>query len=444
MRWGKVRLSPFLRESALFSGSTGLEQGSRLLSNLAVAGILGPTIWGAWYLLNLVLRYGSLVHLGSTNGMNRELPAALGRGSELEATRVQRSSLGFVVASMTVAGVVILLGNSLLPQPFQLRHLLPTVLLLAFHQLHGFGITALRARTRFVAISKVQAVSALLFPALCIPGALLGGLTGFLMGQVATYLVLTAMIGLSQPGLFRMEFDWPESLRLIRIGFPIMMVGVTHTFFSTIDRWIVVASMGNTALGHYSMAILALNTVQLVPRVFAQQIYPRMAFDWAKHQDPGQLLMHGRRQARLAFGAAAFIALPAAIIAPWAIRTFLPDYTPGIGALLVSLVVPAVTVIGQGFGNILNIINRQRIYLTVIVVGTAVSGGVSLLLVEPLGLLGVALGTLAGYLAIGIGLVLFGPPALRRVASSLPAAPNDDTEPAPGSALESGDKTTAV
>src|SRR5690606_2490260 len=275
---------------------------------LAVAGILGPSIWGAWYLLNLVLRYGSLVHLGVTNGMNRELPAALGRGSEREASHVQRASLGFVLAAFSIAAGVTLLGNTLLPQPFQLRHLAPTVLLLAFHQLHGFGITALRARTRSVAISRVQAVSAVLFPLLCVPGALLGGLTGFLLGQVATYLILIVVMGLANPDLFRPAFDWPASLGLIRIGFPIMMVGVTHTVFSTVDRWIVVAFLGDTALGYYSMAILALGTVQLVPRVFAQQVYPRMAFDWAKHRDPKQLFQHGRKQARFAFIAAAAIA----------------------------------------------------------------------------------------------------------------------------------------
>src|SRR5690554_5931568 len=132
------RLSPFLRESILFSGSNGLEQGSRLLSNLAVAGILGPAAWGAWYILNLVLRYGSLFHLGAVNGLNREVPAALGRGSEQEAANIQESALGIVLASLPVVAVVVLVGNFLLPQPFPIWDVVGTLLLLAANQLHTF------------------------------------------------------------------------------------------------------------------------------------------------------------------------------------------------------------------------------------------------------------------------------------------------------------------
>lgn len=419
-------LSPFLRESILFSGSTGLEQGSRLLSNLAVAGIIGPAAWGAWYILNLVLRYGSLFHLGAVNGLNREVPAALGRGSEQEAARIQEAALGIVLLSLPVVILIVLVGNSLLPQPFPIRDVVSTLLLLAAHQLHGFGVTSLRARTQFTAISKIQAASAVIFPALCIPAALIWGLTGYLLSQVAVYLVLVLLIRSAHSGLFRVGLDLREGRRLIDIGFPIMLVGVTHTFFSTIDRWIVLAFLDAEALGHYSIAIMALGAVQLVPRVFSQQIYPRMAFDWAKNPDPKQLIRHGRRLAQYALIGAVLVAAPMALIAPWAIRTFLPAYTPGIGALLVTLLVPIVTVLGQGFGNILNIINQQVVYLAVILLGMVVNGVTSLLLVERLGLVGIASGTVAGYVAIGVSLMAFGPRILRRMASrSAQLAPAD-------------------
>ena len=415
-RIAAIRQSTFLRESALFGTSTMAEQGSRLATNLFAAAILGPTVWGYWFLLNLVLRYGALVHLGAINGMNREIPAALGRGDGVDATCLQRSAFGFVLVSFATTAGLLLLGSPLFGDAFPLHDLALTIVLLAFQQTYGFAVTSLKARIAFSTVSRMQWASTLVFPMLVIPAASAGGLTGYIMGQIGTYALLSLLALSRDAAVYVPAFNAAITKRLIGIGFPIMMVGVAHALFSTTDRWIIAALLDHEALGHYAIAIMAVGAIRLVPYVFAQQVYPRMAYAWAARRDVAELQRLAQHQALLALIAATAVTIPTAAVGPWAVRTLLPAYEAGIPALLVSLLAPLVAVLGQGFANVLNVIGKQQVYLVLIVVGAGVNVIVSLLLVDRLALVGIAVGTVAGFAFLSVGLLVTGARALRRLS----------------------------
>ena len=414
----------FLRESASYAASTAAEQGSRLVTGLVVAGMLGPERWGYWFLLNLVLSYGALLHLGTLNGMNREVPAALGREEPERAVRLERVTLGALLAS--VCGAALLLA-ALSAWP-AVREALPPrdgflmLGLLAAHQLYAFVTMRGRSRMRFGLVSRQQAFFAVLHPLFAVGGAWAWGLSGFIVGQALAYLVTVATTSRGGWGLPRPELSVQEWRALVGVGLPIMLVGVVHTFFTTVDRWIVVRFLGVEALGHYSLAVMTVSAVRLLPQVFGQQTYPRMAFAWSSRRDAAELRRLGARQSSLTFASAALVSVPAAVLAPVVVHAWLPEYAPGLGALLVALSVPFATGVGRGYGNVLNVIGRQSVYLTSILGATAVNAVASLALVGPLGLTGVSLGTALGFLALSLGLLGFGGRALARAAEEAPAA----------------------
>jgi O-antigen/teichoic acid export membrane protein len=355
-----------------------------------------------------VLQYGAMLHLGALNGMNREVPAALGRGDPADAEALRRSTIGFMLLSYAVAlavvlGVLVPLG---LLRPTATVGL--TAALLAAQQGFAFAMMHLKARTDFGGAARLQVASALLFAPATVLGAWLAGLEGFLAGQVVVYALLCSIAALGTKRLYAPRFDGAGARRLIRIGFPIMLVGLAHALFATVDRWVIQGALGPVALGHYALAIMALGAVGLLPQVVAQQVYPRMSMAWARERSWSALepLIARQRWTSLA------IVLPIigvlAVAAPWGIRTFLPAYAPAIPALLVSLAIPLVSVVGQGFGNAFNVVGLQRWYLAAIALATAVNMAVSLALVGELGLVGVALGTLAGFTALAAALLAAG------------------------------------
>ena len=408
----------FLRESAGYATSTAAEQGSKLLTGLVAAAMLGPETWGYWFLLNLVLAYGSLFHLGALNGMNREVPAARGRGDMEAVARLEAVTFGALLAALAAAAVVV---TGLLAWPTFADAVAPgdallMLGLLAAHQLYSYVIMRGRSHLRFGVVSRLQATFAVAHATLSLTGGWVWDLQGFIAGQAVAYLAAVTLATFTGVGLPRPRFDWSTTRELIGIGLPIMLVGVVHTFFTTADRWIVAAYLGAEALGHYSLAIMAIGAVRLLPQVFGQQIYPRMAFAWSARRDAAELRSLGRRQSLMTFATALLISLPGVLIAPSLVRWLLPEFTPGIGALLVVLATPLASSLAMGFGNVLNVIGKQGVYLAIIITATLVNVGVSLALVGSLGLVGVALGTVIGFLALSSSLLVVGRRQLARAA----------------------------
>ena len=407
--------TPRLLESLSFGSSTATEQAARLITNLVVAGVLGPATWGYWFMLNLAIRYGSLSHLGAINGMSREVPAAIGRGEPGEADRLQHVALGWTAVCIAVACCATIGVAGVALGLLDVLDLALTAVLLASHQLFTFITSAIKARGEFGSVSRLQYSGAVIYPVLVVPATLWWGLSGYILAQAASYLLLSLVAARSLPGLFRAHLDSPTARRLVSIGFPIMLVGVVFTLFSTIDRWVVSAHLGEVALGHYSLTIMALAAVALLPQVFSQLVYPRMAASWAARRDPAELRRHMAWQRTATLAAVVPTSLVLAALAHWGTSTFLPEYQAGATPMVVAMAAPIFYSAGQGYGNALNVLGRQYVYLAALVAATVVNLAVSLLLVGPYGLVGVALGTVAGFAALASALLLSGAVVFRRL-----------------------------
>jgi len=99
--------SLFVREFILFSFSTILYQGSRFLTSFFGAEILGPSIFGLWNMLSLILTYGYIAHLGVINAMNRDVPLFKGKGNLKKVEEIRQVSLGFISISTLLTSATI-------------------------------------------------------------------------------------------------------------------------------------------------------------------------------------------------------------------------------------------------------------------------------------------------------------------------------------------------
>ena len=403
------------QEFMRFGSSSIVVQVSRVASDLIVAALLGPAIWGAWYLLNLIIAYSALTQLGAMNAMNREVPSALGRADPEEAVRIRRTALGVVLVSTSFLSLMLLLSVALVPSSVAVNELILVLALLAAHQLFGYASTTLRATMRFSTLAHLQLTLALVYPILTIGSAWAYGLPGFIVGQLLTYAAVCVLAARSSEVVYRPTFEWSKAKTLVAIGFPIMLVGLVNTLFTTVDRWVVAAYMGTEPLGHYSVAIMALGAVALLPQVIAQQFYPRIVMAWSARGDPSELRRVATTQRRLTFVAVVPVVVVSIVVLPPVVQALLPAFAPGIPALMITMFVPVVSAVGQGYGGILHALNRQTWLLGAIVVAAIANVSLSTLLVGPYGLVGVATGTLASFAILAGSRVVLGTIALRRV-----------------------------
>jgi O-antigen/teichoic acid export membrane protein len=411
----KLKNSLF-KEFSHYSTSTLLYQLSRVLVELIAAKILGPTLWGIWYLLNLTIAYRGLFNLGITNGMNREVPINLGKNDEKRAKRIENVTFSIVGISAIIAISVILLATLTIADENLITALFWLIPLFVVTQFYYLVNASLKANTLFQFISKKQFIFSILFPVLAIPLTFFLKLEGFILAFTLALFISVIYIYQKCPISYRFDFDWLETKKLIRIGFPIMAVGIAYTFLNTADRWIIGLLLGMEKLGYYSMAIIVFGGMTLFPKIISQLLYPRMAYDWGKENSKQALEHWSWLQTKYTGFLVVPILIGVLIIFPLLIKYLLPEYIPGITSLQIIAFGILFMPFSAGWGNVLNIIDKQAYYLIVIIVAVLMNLGINYLLVmKGYGITGVAFGTVLSFALYNLSIMFVGKYFLKRL-----------------------------
>ncbi|MBE9048669.1 oligosaccharide flippase family protein [Pleurocapsales cyanobacterium LEGE 10410] len=383
---------------------------------LIAAKILGPTLWGIWYLLNLIIAYRDVLNLGITNGMNREVPINLGKDDEVKAKQVENVTFTTVLLSAALASIIISLSLLLIKDPNIVNSLLWLIPLFVVTQFYYLVNTSLKANSLFHYISKKQFIFSVIFPVFAVPFTYLFKLEGFIAAFTLALLISVGFIYKISSISYAIRYDWNEVKNLIRIGFPIMAVGIAYTFLNTVDRWIIGIFLGAEELGYYSMAIIVFGGMTLFPKVISQQLYPRMAYDWGKSNSIEELRYWTWLQTKYT-GILIFPLLVGVLtIFPWIIKTFLPQYTPGIFPLQIIVFGALFMPFSAGWGNVLNIIDKQTYYLVVILFAIIMNLGINyLFVVNGYGIEGIALGTVITFALYNLTIMIIGRYFLKRI-----------------------------
>lgn len=415
-KFKSVVKNSLFREFSLYSFSTFLFQLSRVLVELTAAKILGPALWGVWYFLNLVLVYRSFAYMGIVNGMNREVPIKLGSKNKAEADKLKNITFSVVLISSVLASVLILLLPLFLELGELTRSVYSLIPLFFATQFYYLISTTLCAEALFNKVSQMQIIVAVSFPIVAIPLTLNFGLEGFILGFSFSlcFAIIYAYFG--RLVTYRFDINYEKIKELVRIGFPIMLVGIAYALLSTADRWIIGLFIGSEALGFYSMAIIVFSTISLLPRVISQQLYPRMAFDWGKSNSREDLKKWSDLQTKYTAYMIVPILAGVYLLAPKLITWFLPEYQAGIMAIQIIIFGAVFKPFSAGWGNVLNIIDKQVYYLGVIITAVILNLAVNALMVYyGYGINGVAFGTALTFALYNLSIMFVGKYFLNRV-----------------------------
>ncbi len=391
----------------LFAIATALDQGGRLVLNLAAAVVLGPADFGAWVVLTLLLQYAVFLALGIPNGAGREIPRALGAGDTAAADETEDIASGGILATGLLAGAAALvvaplaIGDAVGVDGSTLGLLAVAVFL---QQAFLLEQVLFRSRLRFRPASVQLAVQGAAAPVVGIALLLAGwGIDGLLLARVAVIVVALAMAGRTLARRPRPRWD-PARLRaLMAIGLPLLAAGILLVLLVTVDRWIVLALLGREALGVYGLVGLAASSLLLVPTMISQQFYPRLAYAHGEGRDGAALLRLARGQGLLAGTLTGLAALAVAVAAWFGIPAALPAYDEAIEPILVVLVGMVAYSTGSAYGNLLSLWDRQRYHLAIqaVVLTIAVVLGIGLVGLG-WGIMGPAVATASAMVAYAI------------------------------------------
>lgn len=362
-----------LREFSIFSSSTVVFQVVRVIVELIVANTVGPTLWGYWYLLNLIIAYRGVANLGIDNGMNREVPFLKGKGDKKKEILVQNSSFTFTIISSLIVSCALLFIGIYFNKNEWASPILLLIPLFWANQFYYLFSMSLKANGLFNLLSKMQLYYAIFHLLITVPLAYKFKLNGFIVGYSISLFIALIFVYYKSPIKYRIYLKLDYSKNLIRIGFPIMAVGVAYTLFNTLDRWIIGLMLDSTQLGYYSLSIIIFGSMILLPKIISQQIYPRMAYDWGKYRSAMGLEKWAKKQT-LYTSYIVYVLVPISIIfIPFLIDFLLPEYREGILSVKIIMFAALFLPFSAGWGNVLNIINKQAYYLIVIIISILIN-----------------------------------------------------------------------
>jgi len=333
---------------------TGVYQGARLGLSLIAAAVLGPATFGEWVMITLLLQYSAFASLGFPNGAGREVPRRLGQGRPDLAERAEDVALSGTLLLGLLAGIAgLAIARALVggPAAIEIAGLLGVAIVA--QQLVLLEQVLLRSRFRFtsaaVQLGVVGVVMLLVGLAALREG--IAGLTLALVIGLLAALVVGHFVLRRRP---RVTWDQGEVRAIVGIGFPIMLAGLAFSLLTTLDRWLVLAFIGDVAFGIYGLVGIAISGLMVLSTVVAQQYYPRIAHAYGANLDPQALLAMAQRQSWIASTVVALAAVPMIALAWLILPSVLPEYAaaaaPATLAMLGILVYSGAT----GNANLLN------------------------------------------------------------------------------------------
>lgn len=397
------------RQMVQLSSANVFVQVARFVKNLAFARLLGPNLFGLWNGLQVILVYGANTHLGVLHALNREIPLSRGRGNLELIPRIARVSLGFsLLATLFVAAIVFAVGSALDPAQIEAGALKLIAVVLVAQQLFQFFSFLFRAEDDFGRLAKVLIIAAALELVASIALVYWIGFNGSFYGFLISFLC-SALICLHwRPELLRgFEIDFKLVVRLIRIGFPLMLVGLSYGLLTTFDRVLIIKFLGAEQLGYYALGPLALTAIAYIPTTVNQVMYPKFGERYGKTGDRKSLAGFVRVSMLITAHLMGLVLGVAFLTIPL-VTFFLPNYAPGIPAARIlfagfyffSLVGPA--------ANMMVTIDRQIQYLLWLVAAAILVATLNTAaLIFNLGIEGVAASTGVSYAIYAFGMIIF-------------------------------------
>lgn len=271
-----------LRDTSFFSGSTYIAQTMFFIRGFLNAKILGPTLYGLWSALNIILKYSTFAHIGTFNALAREIPYENGRGSTTAMDKLKDVTFTFSIMTISLFSAILTTVAVFLYRRLSTNEFVGFIaiaLLAIVMTVYEFRQTSLIAIKRFVLISKAKVifpVLSVILTLILVPTLKIYGV--YIVAFTIPFLTILYLY-IKEPCKLRLVFDLKEVIKLVRIGFPIMSIDFLQGTIVSIAGILVLSFLGKTDMGYYSVAMLAGNFLIYFPislhRTFEPHIYQR-------------------------------------------------------------------------------------------------------------------------------------------------------------------------
>lgn len=330
-----------IRQDFLRTSASGIiSQALGIVAVFWVARLLGPSDFGVFNGVTLVLTYGAYMELGALSTMGRDLPYHYGRGDMENAAIVEGAARRTTIFGALLAAAFVI-ALSLVPtyssqMAWGLRAMGPALVLQNVYTYHR---TVLRSHNLFKELSQQQILLAAATLVLSVALVTFLGFEGRLFAAVLAPAAILVYALCRHPWTAVPRSNLPQVLSVIRVGLPILLSGFVLSLLATIDRLMVITFLGERQLGYFGLAGLLMSAVTLIPATASQVLYPRITHRYGSSGNSVEALRAFVLIPPIVLGASLPLLIGFLYLTlPLVIHVFMPEYVPAITAARIVVV----------------------------------------------------------------------------------------------------------
>jgi O-antigen/teichoic acid export membrane protein len=394
---------PVINNVFSFGSATLISSALSFILGVVSRNILGPEQFGYWVSLSMAFTFIPLLQFGVLNAMNREIPYYYARNSLGEVYQIRQKTLSYLITFPTLIMLLLLVisiivWNSNVALEYKIGFFFISItgvllFLSSYIEMYYKSIQDFKNASKLLAIKGIaQSVLSIVF-------IVSFGFIGLFLGMISA-LLIEIILGRKafQDIRFILNFKLKEYVPLMRVGFPILMVGLIWSVLITTDKLILTFMMDSASLGNYSVALLVFSTMMLLPQVISQVYYPKIVTMVSK-EEYDQIKQSYKRVNLFLLTISVVIVVIGLVLLPYVIRLLMPEYEAGTVAAQILLIGLIPLTLVNYAANYFNATHNQRLYIKILILCIVVNifASMMLLLIKP-DIAMVAIGTSLSFL----------------------------------------------
>jgi len=375
-------LKEFHKVLAKFTSSQVVSNLLRLISGLLVVRYVSPALYGQYTGIGVYLGYVAIGQLGVVNGLGRELPYQLGKGSNRYADSLASSAFAFTIFVSAIAFIlffVVGVRHYILSE-YRSALLFLSYGLLAFFRILNFHFLPVLYRTTkdFDRLSRINLIFSL-FVLLTVLLVYIFGFKGLVIRGVFLALLQFTLMFTAKPIKLTLTYSKEHIYKLFTVGAPIFLVGYITPLWFTLTYSLVFDMAGALQFGLFAIGTITLNVIKAIPDSVGGVIYPRMSMQYGRGMSYSQVLSDNLKPVVVLVLTLVLIGTSVYFLLPLVVPSVLPDYIGGIRAAQFMSFLPAIMAMG-GLNHIYNVVQKQKYYAIALILGALFGLGSFLLL----------------------------------------------------------------
>ena len=345
---------------ALYSGGSILKAFVQMLGSLVIAKFVAPEDLGLWTTINLALIYSGFLQAGLINGINLELPYALGKSEKETADSISGTAQIFVIGYAIVILTISILFVLFYTEPnLKIKYgVLGIGVIIILTLYHSYLSSTFRSYNLFHKLSYLQIFDAL-FSIITILFVVYFSYFGIILKLLFSSLFAVSLLHYYRPMKTRLKWNSAVFKTLVKSGLPIFALAYAESICLTADRlWILKYSDMND-LGIYSFAFYAFVSFSMLTASIATYVYPKMTYNYGKYNDKVKLWVIAKKLTIMMSLLLIPLAAIAYFIIPVMVLDYFPKYASGVSTMQILVISGAIKGISVG-SNVLWSIKSWR------------------------------------------------------------------------------------